>query len=77
MQRLKTATLEQIAAVPVDWQIQLAPGYDGDVETIDYDFLIVATGAAHSYFGHGEWAARAPGLKTLDDALEIAEQTEV
>jgi NADH:ubiquinone reductase (H+-translocating) len=36
-----------------------------------YDFLIVATGAAHSYFGRGEWAARAPGLKTLDDALEI------
>ena len=36
-----------------------------------YDFLIVATGAAHAYFGHPEWAARAPGLKTLDDALEI------
>ena len=38
---------------------------------MSYDFLIVATGAAHSYFGHPEWAARAPGLKTLDDALEI------
>ena len=38
---------------------------------IPYDFLIVATGSAHSYFGHGEWAARAPGLKTLDDALDI------
>lgn len=38
---------------------------------IAYDYLIVATGAAHSYFGHPEWAARAPGLKTLDDALEI------
>jgi NADH dehydrogenase len=36
-----------------------------------YDFLIVATGAAHAYFGHPEWAARAPGLKTLDDALEM------
>jgi NADH dehydrogenase len=36
-----------------------------------YDYLIVATGAAHSYFGHPEWAGRAPGLKTLDDALEI------
>ena len=36
-----------------------------------YDYLIVATGSAHSYFGHGEWAQRAPGLKTLDDALEI------
>jgi NADH dehydrogenase len=39
-----------------------------------YDYLIVATGAAHSYFGHPEWAARAPGLKTLDDALEMRRQ---
>jgi NADH dehydrogenase len=38
---------------------------------IAYDYLIVATGAAHSYFGHPEWEARAPGLKTLDDALEM------
>ena len=42
-----------------------------DDRTISYDFLIVATGAAHSYFGRGEWAPRAPGLKTLDDALDI------
>ena len=40
-------------------------------DTVSYDYLIVATGAAHAYFGHPEWAARAPGLKTLDDALEI------
>jgi NADH dehydrogenase len=38
---------------------------------VDYDHLIIATGAAHAYFGHAEWASRAPGLKTLDDALEI------
>ena len=42
-----------------------------DGETFPYDFLIVATGATHAYFGHDEWAARAPGLKTLDDALEM------
>jgi len=36
-----------------------------------YDFLIVAAGARHAYFGHDEWEARAPGLKSLDDALEI------
>jgi NADH dehydrogenase len=42
-----------------------------DDRSIAYDFLIVATGAAHSYFGRDEWAARAPALKTLDDALEI------
>ena len=38
---------------------------------VDYDFLIVATGAAHAYFGHDEWRRVAPGLKTLEDALEI------
>src|SRR5439155_16833247 len=36
-----------------------------------YDYLVLATGAAHAYFGHPEWASRAPGLKTLDDALEM------
>jgi len=41
------------------------------VDEIPYDYLIVATGATHAYFGHPEWAPRAPGLKTLDDALEI------
>jgi len=41
----------------------------GDVVT--YDYLILAAGASHSYFGHPEWAERAPGLKTLDDALEM------
>ncbi len=36
-----------------------------------YDYLIVAAGAAHSYFNHPEWARLAPGLKTIEDALEI------
>lgn len=44
------------------------------LDTLEYDYLIVATGAAHAYFGHPEWASRAPGLKTLDDALEIRRQ---
>jgi NADH:ubiquinone reductase (H+-translocating) len=38
---------------------------------IEYDYLIVAAGARHSYFGHPEWEALAPGLKTIEDALEI------
>lgn len=38
---------------------------------IPYDYLILANGATHSYFGHDEWAAHAPGLKSVDDALEI------
>src|ERR1700730_5962158 len=38
---------------------------------LKYDYLIVVTGATHSYFGHNEWAQHAPGLKTIDDALDI------
>jgi NADH dehydrogenase len=41
---------------------------DGEIR---FDYLIVGTGVTHSYFGNDAWAAHAPGLKTLDDALEI------
>jgi NADH dehydrogenase len=37
----------------------------------DYDYLILATGVTHAYFGHDEWEPLAPGLKTIEDALEI------
>ena len=47
-------------------QVQL-----GDGSQIAYDMLLVASGATHAYFGHDEWAADAPGLKTLDDALYL------
>ncbi|HEY3074304.1 MAG TPA: NAD(P)/FAD-dependent oxidoreductase [Burkholderiales bacterium] len=40
-------------------------------DELGYDYLIVAAGTTHSYFGHDEWAPFAPGLKTLEDALEI------
>jgi NADH:quinone reductase (non-electrogenic) len=52
----------------VDTATQRVTLADGEVA---YDFLIVATGATHAYFGHDEWRRRAPGLKTLDDALEM------
>jgi NADH dehydrogenase len=42
-----------------------------DGAKLAYDFLIVATGATHSYFAHPEWERNAPGLKSIDDALEI------
>ncbi len=42
---------------------------DGDA--LQYDYLLLASGATHAYFGHDEWAQDAPGLKTLDDALAI------
>jgi NADH dehydrogenase len=38
---------------------------------VSYDYLLVASGATHAYFGHDEWARHAPGLKTLDDAFAI------
>ena len=38
---------------------------------LDYDYLVLATGARHSYFGHPEWEKLAPGLKSLEDAVEI------
>ena len=42
-----------------------------DKATLDYDYLVLATGASHAYFGHEDWAKYAPGLKTLEDAIEI------
>jgi NADH:ubiquinone reductase (H+-translocating) len=44
---------------------------DGAGREIEYDTLVVAAGAGHSYFGHDEWRAAAPGLKSLEDAREI------
>ena len=38
---------------------------------VSYDYLVLATGATHAYFGHDEWADIAPGLKTIDDATEM------
>jgi NADH:ubiquinone reductase (H+-translocating) len=45
-----------------------------EIGEIAYDYLIITAGATHAYFGHPEWATLAPGLKTLDDALEIRRQ---
>lgn len=44
---------------------------DGLSADLPYDYLIVAAGATHAYFGHPEWEHVAPGLKTLEDAIEI------
>src|SRR5207248_5397567 len=61
-------------------EVILAEVQSVDVETkklktvdleMDYDYLIIATGARHSYFGHNEWEKLAPGLKSLEDAIEL------
>jgi NADH dehydrogenase len=61
---------DALAIDPLEQRVMLA----GLTAPLAYDYLIVAPGAAHAYFGHPEWALRAPGLKTLDDALEIRRQ---
>jgi NADH:ubiquinone reductase (H+-translocating) len=45
--------------------------HTSDGERLHYDYLVIAVGATHSYFGKPEWSDRAPGLKTVDDATEI------
>src|ERR1700733_1775897 len=52
----------------VDLERRVVRSDDGE---FPYDYLIVATGARHSYFGHDDWAQYAPGLKSIGDALEI------
>ncbi len=48
--------------------------YEGNGDSISYDYLVIASGGATSYFGHPEWEKFAPGLKSLDDALRIRRQ---
>lgn len=55
--------------VGIDAKTRCVSLADGDA--LGYDYLLLSSGARHAYFGHGEWEAHAPGLKTLDDALEI------
>ena len=70
LRRQKNATvlLADVGSIDLDRRIVAA---DGGRLQVPFDYLIVATGARHSYFGHPEWEPNAPGLKTLDDAREI------
>jgi NADH dehydrogenase len=66
-QRNVRVLLAEVARVdPPARQVILTGG-----DVVAYDALVLATGVTHAYFGHDEWAARAPGLKTLDDAVAI------
>ena len=65
-QRNVTVLMDDVTGIDVTArQVQLTR------ERLDYDWLVVATGATHAYFGHADWAGFAPGLKSLDDALAI------
>jgi NADH dehydrogenase len=80
-QRNVTVLMEEVRAIEAASRRVLT-----DVGSVPYDYLVIATGATHSYFGHDEWAEFAPGLKGIDDstrtrrriliAFERAEVTE-
>src|SRR5262249_39938703 len=61
-----SVVLANVSGIDVTRHEVLAEG-----RRIGFDHLIVATGAQHAYFGHDEWAAHAPGLKTIDDATYL------
>lgn len=67
----KYKNIEVILGEAIDFDKEANEVVLGDGARVLYDYLIVAAGARHSYFGHNEWEAAAPGLKTLEDAVEI------
>jgi NADH:ubiquinone reductase (H+-translocating) len=65
-QRNITVALAAVSGVDVERREIIAEG-----RRIPFDFLVLATGAQHAYFGHDDWAPYAPGLKTIDDATYL------
>ena len=61
-----SVVLANVSAIDVERNDVIAEG-----QRIPFDYLIVATGAQQSYFGHSDWAQYAPGLKTIDDAIYL------
>jgi len=61
-----TVLMAEVSAIDTQKKVVHAGGID-----VAYDYLVVATGATHSYFGHDEWADAAPGLKRIEDATRI------
>jgi NADH:ubiquinone reductase (H+-translocating) len=65
-QKNAAVTLAKVTGVDVAAKDVLAEGH-----RVAFDFLVIATGAEHAYFGHDDWAPFAPGLKTIDDATDL------
>ena len=65
-QRNTTVLMQDVTGI--DAQKKLVHGNLGDVP---YDYLVIATGTTHAYFGHDEWVQYAPGLKRIEDATRI------
>jgi NADH dehydrogenase len=70
-QRNTTVILGEVTGVDKEQRRVYVNSVDREGVRVDYDYLILATGVRHSYFGHDEFAKFAPGLKSLADAVEI------
>ncbi len=67
----KQSNVTVIMGEVVDIEVEAKHAVLSDGQQLAYDYVIVAAGAKHSYFGHDDWAQHAPGLKTLEDAFDI------
>lgn len=63
-----TVLMAEVDAIDVEKRLVLA---DRGEVVVPFDYLIIASGARHAYFGHDEWEPMAPGLKSLEDALKV------
>ena len=67
-QRNATVLMTEVERVDTERRVVIA---EGGAREFPYDFLVVAAGSRHAYFSHPEWEPNAPGLKSIDDALEL------
>ena len=68
LRRSRNTEVWMAEVADIDVERRIVHLQDGEVS---YDYLVLATGATHGYFGHEEWAEIAPGLKTIEDATEL------
>src|SRR6266850_1332384 len=73
-QRNTTVILGEVTGVDSDPRRVFVDSVDREGVALEYDCLVLATGASHSYFGHADFAPFAPGLKSLADAVSIRNQ---
>ena len=70
LRRQQNATVVMADVDRIDLE-RRAVSLDGGTVHLSFDYLVIATGARHAYFGHPEWEQHAPGLKSIEDALEM------
>lgn len=70
-QRNTTVLMAEVVGVEKERKLVFASSADRERVPLPYDYLILATGATHSYFGHNDFEPHAPGLKTLADAVAV------